>query len=180
MMYPAFISTPSSKEATTTPSSKLPETPKSSPSPIPIALLSIFGTGHQPHSNSETQSYGSNNQIFGQAYGVENPPKLEELRVSPSPNGQPQRVFAPIFTTVAPERDGFFENTATVAPSTSTTTPLPTTISEMTTTTSMYYTSVSLSQSQSVSTSVVKPAWARRLVFNNKVKEEKDEDLVTS
>merc|ERR1711981_689097 len=152
-----------------------------------------FGTGHQPYSNSESQSYGSNNQLFGQAYGVENPPKLEALRVSPSPNVQPQRVFAPIFTTVAPERDGFFENTATVAPSTSTTTPLPTTrittptpvpttISEMTTTTSMYYTSVSLSQSQSVSTSVVKPAWARRLVFNDKdkVKEKKDEDLVTS
>merc|ERR1712083_330091 len=63
-------------------------------------------------------------------------------------------------------------------------THVPTTISEMTTTTSMYYTSVSLSQSQSVSTSVVKPAWARRLVFNNerdKAKEEKDgDDLVTS
>merc|ERR550517_1046712 len=49
----------------------------------------------------------------------------------------------------------------------------------------MYYTSVSLSQSQSVSTSVVKPGWARRLVFNDrdiKVKEREkgDEDLVTS
>merc|ERR1719361_2461501 len=177
MMYPAFISTPSSREATTTPSSKLPETPKSSPSPIPIALLSIFGTGHQPHSNRETQSYGSNNQLFGQAYGVENPPKLEALRVSPSPNVQPQRVFAPIFTTVAPST-----STTTPLPTTriTATTPAPTTISEMTTTTSMYYTSVSLSQSQSVSTSVVKPAWARRLVFNDKVKEEKDEDLVTS
>merc|ERR1719278_1038194 len=207
MMYPAFISTPrsSSREATTV-HSRLPDTP----SPIPIALLSIFGSGHQPYSNSQTfssssssLSYGSNsNQLFGQAYGVESPPKLEALRVSPSPNNgqpphpQPQRVFAPIFTTVAPERDEFLENTATVVPKTSTTTPLPTTttttrtsttptattISEMTTTTSMYYTSVSLSQSQSVSTSVVKPAWARRLVFNDrdKVKEKKDEDLVTS
>merc|ERR1740129_1140236 len=174
----------------------LPETP----SPIPIALLSIFGSGHQPYSNSQTYSsssslsYGSSSHIFGQAYGVENPPKaygvenppkLEALRVSPSPNLQPQRVFAPIFTTVAPERDEFLENTATVVPTTSTTTPLPkttttttttsttpvaTTIREMTTTTSMYYTSVSLSQSQSVSTSVVKPAWARRLVFNNRDK----------
>merc|ERR1719331_1138867 len=202
MMYPAFISTPSpsSREATTV-HSRLPDTP----SPIPIALLSIFGSGHQPYSNSQpfsssssSLSYGSNsNQLFGQAYGVESPPKLEALRVSPSPNNvQPQRVFAPIFTTVAPERDEFLENTATVVPKTSTTTPLPTTttttrtsttpvattISEMTTTTSMYYTSVSLSQSQSVSTSVVKPAWARRLVFTDrdKVKERKDEDLVTS
>merc|ERR1719291_1573543 len=202
MMYPAFISTPSpsSREATTV-HSRLPDTP----SPIPIALLSIFGSGHQPYSNSQpfsssssSLSYSSNsNQLFGQAYGVESPPKLEALRVSPSPNNvQPQRVFAPIFTTVAPERDEFLENTATVVPKTSTTTPLPTTtttttrtsttptattISEMTTTTSMYYTSVSLSQSQSVSTSVVKPAWARRLVFNDRDKvKEKDEDLVTS
>merc|ERR1719237_1057853 len=199
MMYPAFISTPSSssREATTV-HSRLPDTP----SPIPIALLSIFGSGHQPYSSSSSSlSYGSNsNQLFGQAYGVENPPKLEALRVSPSSNtAQPQRVFAPIFTTVAPERGEFLENTATVVPKTSTTTPLPTTttstrssrssttpvattISEMTTTTSMYYTSVSLSQSQSVSTSVVKPAWARRLVFTDrdKVKEKKDEDLVTS
>merc|ERR550532_146827 len=194
MMYPAFISTPSStsREATTV-HSRLPDTP----SPIPITLLSIFGSGHQPYSSSSSLSYGSNsNQLFGQAYGVENPPKLEALRVSPSSNtAQPQRVFAPIFTTVAPERDEFLENTATVVPKTSTTTPLPTTTStrssttpvatttsEMTTTTSMYYTSVSLSQSQSVSTSVVKPAWARRLVFTDrdKVKEKKDEDLVTS
>merc|ERR1719507_882643 len=171
MMYPAFISTPSStsREATTV-HSRLPDTP----SPIPIALLSIFGSGHQPYSSSSSSSlsYGSNsNQLFGQAYGVENPPKLEALRVSPSSNtAQPQRVFAPIFTTVASERGEFLENTATVVPKTSTTTPLPTTtttttstrssttpvattISEMTTTTSMYYTSVSLSQSQSVSTS---------------------------
>merc|ERR1719431_1953106 len=193
MMYPAFISTPtsSSREATTV-HSQLPETP----SPIPIALLSIFGSGHQPYSNSQTYSssslsYGSSSHIFGQAYGVESPPKaygvesppkLEALRVSPSPNLQPQRVFAPIFTTVAPVREEFLENTATMVPKTSTTTPMPTTtttttttsttpfpttISEMTTTASMYYTSVSLSQTQSVSTSVVKPAWARRLVFNN-------------
>merc|ERR1712032_776583 len=158
----------------------------------------------QPYSNSQTYSssslsYGSSSHLFGQAYGVESPPKLEALRVSPSPNGhlQPQRVFSPIFTTVAPEREEFLKSTATVAPKTSTTTPtpttttttttsttpVPTTISEMTTTTSMYYTSVSLSQSQSVSTSVVKPAWARRLVFNerDKAKEEKDgDDLVTS
>merc|ERR1719458_772523 len=109
MMYPAFISTPrsSSREATTTVQSQLSETP----SPIPIALLSIFGSGHQPYSNSQTYSssssslsYGSSSHLFGQAYGVESPPKLEALRLSPSPNGhlQPQRVFAPIFTTVAP------------------------------------------------------------------------------
>merc|ERR550519_2737916 len=50
-----------------------------------------------------------------------------------------------------------------------------------TTTSSMYYTSVSLSQSQSVSTSVAKPAWARRLVFKEREEESKaKEDLVTS
>merc|ERR1719327_1799316 len=187
MMYPAFISTPSSREAATTTPNKLEQ---SSPSPIPISLLSIFGSSHQPFSNS--LSYGSSNRVFGQAYVVESSPKLEALKVSPSPDGhlQPQRVFAPIFTTAAPERGDFLENTATVAPTTTTTTTTapttttsttlnPTTISEMTTTTSMYYTSVSLSQSQSVSTSVVKPAWARRLVI--KEREEKDEeDLVTS
>merc|ERR1719331_2024145 len=118
MMYPAFISTPSSssREATTV-HSRLPDTP----SPIPIALLSIFGSSHQPYSSSSSSlSYGSNsNQLFGQAYGVENPPKLEALRVSPSSNtAQPQRVFAPIFTTVAPERGEFLENTATVVPKT--------------------------------------------------------------
>merc|ERR1719331_851244 len=141
MMYPAFISTPSSssREATTTvQSNKLPETP----SPIPIALLSIFGSGHQPYSNSQTYSssssslsYGSSSHLFGQAYGVESPPKLEALRVSPSPHLQPQRVFAPIFTTVAPEREEFLENTATVAPKTSTTTPMPTTTTTTTTST---------------------------------------------
>merc|ERR1719322_375395 len=182
MMYPAFISTPSSREAATTTPNKLEQ---SSPSPIPISLLSIFGRRHQPFSNS--LSYGSSNRVFGQAYVVESSPKLEALKVSPSPDAhlQPQRVFAPIFTTAAPEREDFLENTATVAPTTTTTTtttttattttattPIPTTISELTTTTSMYYTSVSLSQSQSVSTSVVKPAWARRLVI--KGREEKD------
>merc|ERR1719322_2340954 len=176
MMYPAFISTPSSREAATTTPNKLEQ---SSPSPIPISLLSIFGSSHQPFSNS--LSYGSSNRVFGQAYVVESSPKLEALKVSPSPDGhlQPQRVFAPIFTTAAPQRGDFLENTATVAPTTTTTTLIPTTISEMTTTTSMYYTSVSLSQSQSVSTSVVKPAWARRLVIKGR-EEKEEEDLVTS
>merc|ERR1719398_572803 len=153
MMYPAFISTPrsTSREATTV-HSRLPDTP----SPIPIALLSIFGSGHQPYSSSSSLSYGSNsNQLFGQAYGVENPPKLEALRVSPSSNtAQPQRVFAPIFTTVAPERGEFLENTATVVPKTSTTTPLPTTTTSTRSSTTPVATTISLSQSQSVSTSV--------------------------
>merc|ERR1719454_1194028 len=124
-MYPAFISTPSpSSREVTTIHSRLPE----SPSPIPISLLSIFGSSHQPYSNSQTySSSNSSSQLFGQAYGVESSPKLEALRVSPSPHLQPQRVFAPIFTTVAPERDEFLENTATVVPKTTTTTTSTTT-----------------------------------------------------
>merc|ERR1719322_1496827 len=136
MMYPAFISTPSSREAATTTPNKLEQ---SSPSPIPISLLSIFGSSHQPFSNS--LSYGSSNRVFGQAYVVESSPKLEALKVSPSPDGhlQPQRVFAPIFTTAAPEREDFLENTATVAPTattTTTTTTTATTTTAPTTTTS--------------------------------------------
>merc|ERR1711936_350075 len=101
---------------------------QSSPSPIPISLLSIFGSSHQPFSKS--LSYGSSNRVFGQAYVVESSPKkLEALKVSPSPDAhlQPQRVFAPIFTTAAPERGDFLENTATVAPTTTTTTTTTTT-----------------------------------------------------